>query len=234
MKITLTKKPKSPRIIEGFPGFGLVGTISTEYLIDHLKTERIGTVLMDDMPAMVAVHNGELIDPIGIFYSKEHNIVIFHVVTAAQGLEWQLSKVITSVAEQLTAKEIICLEGVGNPELAEDADPKVFFYANKKKEVEKMGFSPLQEGIIIGATASVMLSSPFPVTAFFAETHSNLPDSKAAAKIIEALDKYLGLKVDPKPLLKSAAQFEDKLKGILSKSQEAQELSDQKKMSYVG
>ncbi|MBW2989975.1 PAC2 family protein, partial [Candidatus Woesearchaeota archaeon] len=42
MQIKLWKKPKNPIIIEGFPGFGLVGTIASEFLIDHLKTELIG------------------------------------------------------------------------------------------------------------------------------------------------------------------------------------------------
>ena len=73
-----------------------------------------------------------------------------------------------------------------------------------------------------------------PVSCIFAETHSNLPDSKAAAKIVEALDKYLGMDLDYKPLLEQAQKFEDKLKSILKKSQEAQDISDQKKLSYLG
>ena len=73
-----------------------------------------------------------------------------------------------------------------------------------------------------------------PVSCIFAETHSNLPDSKAAAKVVEALDKYLGMEIDYKPLLEQAQKFEDKLKSILKKSQEAQDISDQKKLSYLG
>jgi len=41
MNFELSKKPKNPIILEGFPGFGLVGTISTEYLIEHLNAERL-------------------------------------------------------------------------------------------------------------------------------------------------------------------------------------------------
>ena len=73
-----------------------------------------------------------------------------------------------------------------------------------------------------------------PLSCLFAETHSNLPDSKAAAKVIEALDKYLGMDIDYKPLLEQAAKFEEKLKTIMQKSQEAQEISDKKKLSYFG
>ena len=42
MKFELKKKPKNPTIIEGFPGFGLVGTIASEFLMSHLDCEQIG------------------------------------------------------------------------------------------------------------------------------------------------------------------------------------------------
>ena len=41
MELKLDKKPKNPIIIEGFPGFGFVGTIATEFLIDHLNAKPI-------------------------------------------------------------------------------------------------------------------------------------------------------------------------------------------------
>ncbi|MBW2965235.1 PAC2 family protein [Candidatus Woesearchaeota archaeon] len=44
MKVVLKEKPKNPIIIDGFPGFGLVGTISTEYLINELGAKPIGSI----------------------------------------------------------------------------------------------------------------------------------------------------------------------------------------------
>jgi len=71
MEVELNKKPISPIIIEGFPGFGLLGTIVTEFLIDQLKAELIGTIKVDEAPAIVAVHDGKVVQPIGIFYDKK-------------------------------------------------------------------------------------------------------------------------------------------------------------------
>jgi predicted ATP-grasp superfamily ATP-dependent carboligase len=69
----------------------------------------------------------------------------------------------------------------------------------------------------------------------FAETHLNIPDSKAAAKLVETLDKYLGMDLNYQPLLEQAKKFEEKLKVILQKSKEAQENIDSKnKASYFG
>ncbi|MBN1157041.1 proteasome assembly chaperone family protein [Candidatus Woesearchaeota archaeon] len=237
MEVKLFKKPKTPIIIQGFPGFGLVGTITTEFLIEHLKTEYIGYIWLEELPTMVAIHNSKLVQPIGIFHDKRNNIVIFHVITAAQGIEWKITDAILDVAKQLAAKEIICLEGVGSATLTEDQEPKTYFYASNSaanKKLSSNGIEALGEGIIMGATSALLLRSRIPTTALFAETHSNMPDSKAAAKIIKALDVYLGLKVDYGPLLDAAVKFEEKLKTLITKSQEASDMQEKKKLSYVG
>lgn len=236
MKVTLWKKPKNCTIIEGFPGFGLVGTIASEFLIEHLKTEQIGKILFDDMPAMVAIHENKVIEPLGVFYNQKYNIVILHAITAATHYEWGMAETIGKIASELQAKEIISLEGVGSGEESEGS--RVFYYASDEKNAkafEKAGIGALKEGIIIGVTGAVLLRvEKIPISCLFAETHSNLPDSKAAAKVIEALDKYLGMDIDYKPLLEQAEKFEQKLKTIMQKSQEAQDISDKKKLSYLG
>jgi len=236
MEVKLWKKPKNCTIIEGFPGFGLVGTIASEFLIEHLKTEQIGKVIFNDMPAMVAIHENKVVEPLGIFYNKKYNIIILHAITAASHYEWEMASTISKLASGLKAKQIISLEGVGSGE--EGEGNRVFYYSNNDKNAklfENAGISALKEGIIIGVTGAILLRvEKIPVSCLFAETHSNLPDSKAAAKIIEALDKYIKMDIDYNPLLEQAQKFEEKLKTILQKSQEAQEISDKKKLSYFG
>jgi uncharacterized protein len=236
MQVKLWKKPKNPTIIEGFPGFGLVGTIASEFLIDHLKTEMIGKISFEEMPPVVAIHEGKVVEPLGVFYSQKYNLVILHAITASSGYEWKLADALVELGKELNAKEIISLEGVGASGLK--ASSSAFYYTNnpkKKTALDAIGMKPLKEGIIMGVTGGLMLKiDGKPLSCMFADTASNLPDSKAASRIIEALDKYLGLQVDPKPLLQQAAKFEDKLRGILGSTQKAQELSEKKKLSYVG
>ncbi len=235
MKLLLKKKPRNVTIIEGFPGFGLIGTIATEFLMEHLKMEKIGTVEMDEIPAMVAIHQNKVIDPVSVHYNKEYNIVILHAINIGKDLGWKIADVVLQLAKELNAKEIISLEGVGSPN--PDAS-RVFFYSNglgaSTQELSKIA-KPLMEGIIVGVTGALLAKDmKTSMVAFFAEAQSNLPDSKAAAEIIKALDAYTGLKIDPKPLLKQAAAFEDKLHGILEKTQKAERIQDDKKLSYVG
>ena len=235
MKLVLTKKPKNVTIIEGFPGFGLIGTIATEFLMEHLDTEKIGIVEMDEIPAMIAIHQNKVIEPVSIHYNKKYNLVLIHAINVGKELGWKIAEVVGELAKQLTAKEIISLEGVGSPN---QEGSRVFFYATEDGKVSKRlsgVAAPLSEGIIVGVTGALLARSiNVPIVALFAEAKSNLPDSKAAAEIIKVLDAYTGLDIDPRPLLKQAEMFEKKLKGILQKGKEAEEIQEDKKLSYVG
>jgi len=232
MRLILEKRPRSPTIISGFPGFGLVGTIATEFLIKHLDAEPIGNVRVEEVPPVIAVHKGAPLEPIGIFYDKRTNIIIVHALTGVNNLEWDLAELIVKLGKDLKAKEIISLEGVGS-NITDSQTSKAFYIGNGKR-IKNMNIESLREGIIVGVTGALLLRKDVSVTCIFAETHSTLPDSRAAAKIIEVLDRYLNLKVDYKPLLKKAEDFESKLKAIVEKSQSVSAQRDKKKLTYFG
>jgi len=230
--VNLNKKPKNARVIEGFPGFGLVATIATGFLIDHLKCEQIGKYHFEETPATIAIHGCKLVDPVGIFYCKEYNLVIIHSITSPKHIEWHATEMVEEICKQLNAKELITIEGVGSSE----ARSRAFFYSENpatKKKFSQMGIDCIGEGIIVGVTAGLLQKYPDNLTSIFTETQSQMPDSKAAAKIIEVLDKYLELDVDYKPLLKQAELFETKLKSMVAQAEHAQKEQEEKKMSYI-
>ncbi|RJQ21830.1 proteasome assembly chaperone family protein [Candidatus Woesearchaeota archaeon] len=231
---TLKKKIKAKTVIVGFPGFGLVSTIATGFLIDHLKCEQIGKHWFEEGVPTLAIHNCTLVDPIGIYYNKKHDVVIIHSIAPVHGLEWKTADLVLDIARQVGAGEILTTEGVGS----QAPETRGFFYTSNpthRKNFEKIGIECLGEGIVVGiSSALLMKAEDTDVCCLFAETHSQLPDSKAAAKIIEMLDQYLGLDVDYEPLLKQAAAFETKLRGIIDQASKAKEEKDKKQISYVG
>jgi uncharacterized protein len=232
MQLKLKEKPQKPIIIEGFPGMGLVGTIAAEFLIDHLKAEPIGCIYAEHMPPIIAIHRGKVLDQFGIFHDAKNNIIIIRPLALVGGMEWELADSIIELGDILKAKEIISLEGI---EAGKGGEPQAFFFTAdkaKEKRLQKAGLTEIKEGIVLGVTASLLSKQPTS-TFVFAETHSELPDSRAAAKMIEVLDKYLGLKVDYKPLLEKAEIFEKQLKNILAMAaQKAKEKAG--KESYLG
>ena len=236
VKISLSKKPKGVRLLEGFPGFGLIGTIVTEYLLEHLDFEKIGRIEMSGMPAMIAIHNGEIIEPISLHYNKRYNLVVVHALNVAAGMEWKLADAILEVAKLCSAKEVISFEGVGGP----GGEGHVYFSAQglSKANLKKLGrdVKELKEGVIGGVTGALLAKgTKIPQLALFAEAQGSKPDSEAAAKIIMALDDYAGLDVDPNGLRQQARVFEDKLHGLVQKKEKARQTHEKKShLSYVG
>lgn len=234
MQLQLSEEPHNPTIILGFPGLGLVGTIATEFLIEHLETEKIGKISVPELPAMIAIHHKQVVNAITIYYNKKYNIILVHCIAAMQGMEWKLAEEIQKLVTETGAKEILCLEGIGG---SGKKAQQVYFFSNtddSRKVFEKKDIPELDEGIIIGIAAAALAQFESPVSCVFVETSAGLPDSKAAAEVIKVLDRYLGLEVDYKPLLDQAKKFEQKLKNLLSSTQKTQDLSEKKMLNYVG
>lgn len=234
MKLTLKKRPKNAKIIVGFPGYGLVGTIAIKFLIEHLDIEKIGSIESNRLLPLAAVHKSKLVGPLDIFYNKKYNLVVIQILSDLGGVEWEFSKTLLQIGKELGSKEIMVLEGMP----AQSKDLRTFYYSTKSSNLDKYGITPLTEGVMMGVTATLLLnSSKMPITCILAESHSQLPDSEAAAKIIEKLDKYLGLKLDYKPLLSAAKKFEDMLKEMMEKSRQAIPIAGKetdKGPSYIG
>lgn len=223
----LYEEPKGVTIIEGFPGFGLVSTIAIEFLVEHLDAELIGEFVYDELPPTVAIHDGELVRPMSIWHVKDKELVILQTALNIQGLEWQMADSILELADELEADEIISLEGVASKE----EETKAYTFDNE--DMKEAGAEELEDSILLGITAALMLKGDN-ITPLFAGAHSKLPDGQAAAKIVEVLNKYLGLGLDPKPLLDKAQEFEEKLKSILQQSRQAEEEAEKKRLSYLG
>ena len=222
----LNKKFKTKYVLVAFPSFGMVGNIALEYLKENLSFEKVGEIFVEKEKPMVIIHNGELIEPITLYYNKKFSLSIIQGLTKASKVEDKVAEKIVKFANSVGAKQIITIDGargVGN---------KVYFGVKNldTSRLEKLGVEELSNGVVMGVTAALMIHTKSSLS-LFAETESQLPDSKAAAKIIRLLDKYLKMNIDYKPLLDQAKVFESKLKKIMEKKFNA---TDSKEPDYFG
>ena len=183
---------------------------------------------------MVAIRDSEIIDPLEIYYDKKHNLVILRALANISGAEWDIAELIIELSKKLKAKEIISIEGVASEKLGKKSS--VYYYTNLKNgKFQQAKIEDFKNGVIVGVTGVLLLKNKeLPLSCIFADADPSLPDSRAAGEIIKALDSYLGLKVDYKPLFKAAEKFEGKLKELMSSVKKVSDKKQEKDTSYLG
>lgn len=226
---------KKPTLIEGFPGIGLVGTISASFIAEKLKMEQLGYLVSDKFPPITAVHNYAPLHPARIYKSKKHNlIVLFSEFVIPISIVHKLSHAIVEWSEKRKIKQIISLGGIG---LKGEQDTVFGIASNSTltKTLEKNGVKLIKEGATTGVSG-VMLAEcaarNIPAISLLAEAKPNYLDPRGAALVLDAVKKIVNLPIDTKELVKEADSIETKIKEIIDNAKDAQQHYE--KTSQIG
>ena len=232
-------------VIDGFPSVGLVSSIVANYLIDTLGMEQIGIVESPAFPTVSLVRRGEpqhpvriyaghpgtvkgehLPDKIVAFVSEFHPApAIIHPLATAM-LDWvqeQRCGMLVS-PEGLVVDHIPSAKGGRGHRLPE---VKVYGVASTRKARDlyiEPNVLPFTEGVITGI-AGVLLNEGrrrgFDVLTLLAEAQADYPDARAAAKVIETINRILlRSPLDPVPLYTEAERIEQQLRSIQKRAAE--------------
>lgn len=211
------KKLNSPILIAGFPGAGLVGSISTSYIINKLHMNQIACVESEFIVPGVIYTEGKLRHPFRLYSNKEGNICVL-VCEAPIMVEGMYSVLDTFVKWALNNKvnEVMVLDGIaveGLPDskrmpiiLSSDgreADAANLIHddnnnsdiTNKEEEEKKddkshsIYPSTAFIGGIAGGILSSCLSNGIASKALLISAARRIPDPEGAAIIIESLSK---------------------------------------------
>lgn len=232
---------KGATVIDGFPSIGLVSSIVANYLVNALHLQQVGIMESDHFPAISLVRRGEPLSTVRIYASERvvgaddetDQLVVFlsefqpppnliRPISAAL-LDW----ITEQRCRALISPEGLVIERDGGeegevPEGARPADTiDVYGVGSTRRAnrwLEEKGIQSFQEGVITGV-AGVLLNEghrrEFDVVTILAEAHSNFPDARAAAKVIEIIDKLvLNIELTAEPLYREAEEIEKQIKAI--------------------
>jgi uncharacterized protein len=227
-------------VIDGFPSVGLVSSIVANYLIDTLEMEQIGIVESPAFPTVSLVRGGEPQHPVRIYAGSPppartgrvaDKIVAFvSEFHPAPTIIHPLATAILDWAQEQRCGLLVSPEGLVVEGPAADAprgrgprlqDVKVYGVASTRKARElyiEPNVNPFTEGVITGI-AGVLLNEGrrrgFDVLTFLAEAQADYPDARAAAKVIETINRILlRTPLDPVPLYHEAERIEQQLLSI--------------------
>lgn len=224
VRIIITKKIslKEPTVLEGFSGIGFVGPLAAQYIVEQLNMEQVGYIESDMLPPMAILSKGVVMHPLRVFASKKYNLVVFESeFPLPKKLISEIAKEIVDWSKKNKIKILICLEGIGVPQVP--TKQKVYAIATNKnlqKNLEK-DIKLLKSGLMIGVSAAILLeckSKKVPSICLMTESRPSFPDGRAAAALIDKLNKILNININPNKLIKESDEFEQKLKKLLEKA----------------
>ena len=104
---------KNPILIEGLPGFGLVGTIAASYLVDKLKMKPYGYITSNKFPPLIAIHEYTPEYPIRMYFSKKHNLIVLlsEFIIPLSSVK-ELSDTIFDFSKKKNVKKIVSLGSI--------------------------------------------------------------------------------------------------------------------------
>ncbi len=219
-------------VIDGFPSVGLVSSIVATYLISSLNLDQIAALDSTDFPPISMVYDTRPKFPARIYANEKMKLAVFLAeFTPGPQLARDLARTILSWAREQYCSLVV--SPVGVPSGAETKtqlgpEPLGVGSTNRARlRLNEAEIDQLRVGII-GGIGGILLNegrwSNFDVISLAVGIHKQSPDARAAAKIIEALNRLRPqLKVDVRPLLDQAKEIESRLK-VLRKQAEPVEM----------
>jgi uncharacterized protein len=243
------KKLNAPILIAGFPGPGLVGSLSTSYIINKLRMNQIACVESEFIVPGVIYAEGKLRHPFRLYSNQEGDVCVLvcEAPIIIQGM-YSVLDTVMKWALSNNVKEVIVLDGIGVEGLPDsrrtpiilssdgrEADAANLIHDNKneirngEQRVDENGSAyPTTAfmGGISGGILSSCLSNGIASKALLIYAARGIPDPEAAAILIESLAKTTDnerLKINTEQLRQQAEGLKKRMEKIIQSFAEQQQ-----------
>jgi uncharacterized protein len=249
------KKLNSPILIAGFPGAGLVGSMSTSYIIDRLHMNQIACVESEFIVPGVIYAEGKLRHPFRL-YSNERGDVCVLVCEAPVMIQGMYS-VLDTVSKWVlynNVREVMVFDGIAVEGLPDskripivlssngrEADEANLIHdynidATNKEKVDNVGSVYPTTAFVGGMSGGILsscLSNGIASKALLIYASRGIPDPEGAAILIEFLGNIAdntSLKIDTAELRKQGAALKTRLEKIIQSYGEQQQRDQQEQV----
>lgn len=220
---------KGAVLIDGFPSVGLVGTIVANFLINTLKLEQIGVIDSPRFPAISVVKEGVPHNPMRLYSGEQvcndgtcnQVVVCVSEFTPPTEITKDLVNTLMDWASKNGCTKIISAEGFNSGPKKEDKDNEIYGIASTEGSrtwIKDAKVKPFTYGTVGGITGALLNEGKIRnmnVLGLLAEVNEDLPDARAAASVIKAIDELLlAIDLDPEPLLKEAQELEQEVQAV--------------------
>jgi uncharacterized protein len=227
---------RNPILLTSFPGIGLVGTIASAHFITEYNLEPIGVIESKMLPPIATLMDGIVIPPIRIYQSAEDDLVLIHSdVPVTTEMTYDMVRRIVEWASGINARKIFSMAGVATFE----GKNRVFGAATTKELLEEIRehVEIFKTGTISGVAGSILnecVIRRFPGLILLGETFGFNPDPRAAAQLVETMNKIFGLDINVERLIKEAEYIEAQLQKLAEQTKVHEEKPKREEFPMFG
>jgi uncharacterized protein len=215
---------KDAIVLEGSPELGLIGNILGWLLVEELKMKQIGYIDSKEFPPLAVLYKGIAIHPFRV-YSTDGIVLFLSDFIIPPNVSYDMSNAIVDWMERNNSKGLITF----NSMVVMEKTDSVAGAANSEDALKKLGeldLPILPFGNVNGLSGSLLTRTAIkniPASCLFAEVLNQYPDPRAAASLVNVLNKMLNIDVNAEPLLKEADEIEQRLKELAKRVQSENE-----------
>ncbi len=218
---------KNPILIVGLPGVGSIGKICATHLINHLATEKLGTLYSPHFPYHVVVSgegvlrllNNELYYHLSEKGNQDLMIITGDYQSQTIFGQYEIAGLIIECCREFEVKGIITIGGFAVGKTKDK--PSIYGIINNKRLnlwIEQLNVEYCEEGSpVVGAAGLLIgLAKLYGIDGIclLGETPGFFADINAAKSILERIKAFLNLEVDLSKLEETAAEFKGKVEKI--------------------
>lgn len=233
-------------MIAGFPGPGLVGSMSVSYIIEQQKMHQIGYIDSDFIVPGVIYIGGKLRHPFRIYANDEATACV--LVCDAPVILYGIRSVLNAVvmwAKYNGVREIMVLEGMAAPGISErgrrpwvlsnDGQSDDHGYLSRIKDKRPEAAPPAFISGVSGGLLAACLSNRIPCTALLIPSITGIPDPEGAAILIEKINELANnpFKIDVRQLRNEAEALKRHLQELIN-SVKRQQQDQQQQQAQPG
>jgi len=202
-------------VLEGSPGAGLIGNIIGWLLVENFKMKEIGYIESKYFPPLAVLHNGLALHPFRIY--EGNGLVLFlSDFIVPQEVIFDMTNSIVDWMDKNNSKELITF----NSAIVREKKNPAGAVANSNESLDKLkekGFPIMQLGNVNGISGTLLTQTAkknIPATCILAETLTQYPDPRAAAEVVQKLNKLIDIDIDYEPLIQEAQNIESRLQKL--------------------
>ena len=246
------EKIQAKSVIIGFPGAGLVGSITSRTISEELDLKVMGYIRSPLIPPQATFFDGILSYPYRIYSDTVYDLaVIVGETPLSLEANYNIAYAIMEWAEKnKSVEEIIVVDGFisnvnefkgdNNPNIYLVAEPDILGSKKFKKITNIIAISTKNNDVIsgyIGGVAGVILNesiiSSLDGFALLSDcANPDIVNVMGAANTIDVLNRYLDIDVDNSALINESEKISTNLKEMASKTRNIMQSPEKKQNRY--